>query len=66
MTNSSQSKKPDVGELGGSGVPPRMSEDSQSFIGLKLRELYDNVVAEPVPDRILQLLEELGDKKKAE
>ncbi len=37
-----------------------MSEDSKAFIGLKLRELYDDVVAEPVPDRLLELLNKLG------
>lgn len=41
---------------------PRLSEESQAFIGLKLRELYDDVVAEPVPDRLLELLTRLGDK----
>lgn len=41
-----------------------MSGDSQAFIGLKLRELYDDVVAEPVPDRLLQLLNQLGGEQK--
>lgn len=40
---------------------PRLSEDSQAMIGLKLRELYDDVVSEPVPDRFLELLGKLGD-----
>lgn len=40
---------------------PRLSEDSQALIGLKLRELYDDVVAEPVPERILDLLGKLGE-----
>lgn len=39
---------------------PALSSDSQAFIGLKLRELYDDVVAEPVPDRFLELLGKLG------
>ncbi len=38
-----------------------LSTDSQAFIGLKLRELYDDVVSEPVPDRLLDLLGKLGD-----
>lgn len=38
-----------------------MSADSRAFIGLKLRELYDDVVAEPVPDRLLELLGKLGE-----
>jgi hypothetical protein len=40
---------------------PSLSQDSQAFIGLKLRELYDDVVAEPVPDRLLELLGKLGE-----
>ena len=40
---------------------PSLSPDSRAFIGLKLRELYDDVVSEPVPDRLLQLLGKLGD-----
>ncbi len=43
---------------------PGLSSDSQAFIGLKLRELYDDVVAEPVPDRFLELLGKLGDDGK--
>ena len=42
-----------------------MFEHSQAFIGLKLRELYDDVVAEPVPDRLLELLGKLGDDDKS-
>lgn len=40
---------------------PSLSADSQAFIGLKLRELYDDVVAEPVPNRLLELLGKLGE-----
>lgn len=42
-----------------------LSADSQAFIGLKLRELYDDVVAEPVPDRLLELLGKLGEDEAA-
>lgn len=45
---------------------PGMSQDSQAFIGLKLRELYDDVVAEPVPDRLLELLGKLGENDDSE
>ena len=31
-------------------------------IGRQLKILYDDVAAEPVPDRIRQLIEELGGK----
>ncbi|AEQ52062.1 hypothetical protein KKY_2052 [Pelagibacterium halotolerans B2] len=44
---------------------PSLGADSQAFIGLKLRELYDDVVAEPVPDRLLELLGKLGDDDKS-
>lgn len=44
---------------------PGLGADSQAFIGLKLRELYDDVVAEPVPDRLLELLGKLGDDDKS-
>lgn len=44
---------------------PRLGADSQAFIGLKLREFYDDVVAEPVPDRLLELLGKLGDDDKS-
>lgn len=45
-------------------LEPKLSDDSQAFIGHKLRELYNEVVAEPVPDRLLELLNQLsGDEK---
>ena len=61
MTNFNHNKKPAPDEVARDGDAPRLSDDSQAFIGLKLRELYDDVVAEPVPDRLLQLLNQLGD-----
>ncbi|WP_147275980.1 NepR family anti-sigma factor [Pelagibacterium lacus] len=48
-------------EVENSTPKPALSTDSQAFIGLKLRELYDDVVAEPVPDRLLELLGKLGE-----
>lgn len=57
------SRKPPVDSVEETTAPePRLSEESQAFIGLKLRELYDDVVAEPVPDRLLELLNKLGAK----
>ncbi|MBL8894200.1 MAG: hypothetical protein JNJ53_06335 [Rhizobiales bacterium] len=32
-------------------------------IGAKLRALYDEVAREPVPDRFVELLKQLDDKK---
>lgn len=57
------SRKPPVDDVDEPITPePRLSDESQAFIGLKLRELYDDVVAEPVPDRLLELLNKLGAK----
>lgn len=65
VTQAKQSTNPDS-EPGApheepAGEKPRLGDDSQAFIGSKLRELYDDVVAEPVPDRFLELLNKLGD-----
>ena len=49
-------------------APPRgaiLEADLQAHIGRQLRAVYDEVVNEAVPDRFLQLLEEL-ERKKAE
>jgi hypothetical protein len=60
------SRKPPVAPVDDSTkLEPRLSDESQAFIGLKLRELYDDVVAEPVPDRLLELLNRLGEDDKA-
>ena len=60
MNNLNHKKKPAPHEVERDFSAPRLSEDSQAFIGLKLRELYDDVVAEPVPDKLLRLLDQLG------
>lgn len=36
--------------------------DLQAHIGRKLLEVYDEVLAQPVPDRFLQLLDALDEK----
>ncbi len=38
----------------------------QAHIGRQLRALYDEIVQQPVPDRFVQLLEELERKKAIE
>lgn len=45
----------------GSGRAPgeTFGGDVQSHIGRQLRAIYDGVVAQPVPDRFLELLNEL-------
>ncbi|WP_404403006.1 NepR family anti-sigma factor [Pelagibacterium halotolerans] len=66
MTQANQSKKPEHAPLEEpKREKPRLGSDSQAFIGSKLRELYDDVVAEPVPDRFVELLKKLGDDEKA-
>jgi len=40
-----------------------LEADLQTHIGRQLRAVYDEVVNEAVPDRFLQLLEELERKK---
>lgn len=60
MTSDDQDEK-----IRGGEEKPSLGADSQAFIGLKLRELYDDVVAEPVPDRLLELLGKLGDDDKS-
>jgi hypothetical protein len=35
----------------------------QAHIGRQLRALYDEIVQQPIPDRFIQLLEELERKK---
>lgn len=37
----------------------RIDRGVQERIGQQLRAMYDHVASEPVPDRLLQLLEEL-------
>jgi len=48
----------------GSGRVPGepFGNDVQSHIGRQLRAIYDGVVAQPVPDRFLELLNELEQK----
>lgn len=47
-----------------SGPPdPSLGADLQAHIGRQLRQVYDDVVGEAVPDRFLRLLEELERKQ---
>ncbi|MCD7060174.1 NepR family anti-sigma factor [Pelagibacterium xiamenense] len=66
VTQANQSRKPESAPAEESArEKPRLGDDSQAFIGSKLREFYDDVVAEPVPDRFVELLKKLGDDEKA-
>jgi len=44
---------------GAKPVQRRRSVEYQDSIGKELRNLYDDVVAQPVPDRFLKLLNQL-------
>jgi hypothetical protein len=39
---------------------PRAAPVAERYIAHQLKAVYDAVVAEPVPDRLLQLLDRLG------
>ena len=43
----------------------RLEADLQAHIGRQLRAVYDEVVNEPVPDKFVQLLEELERKQRS-
>ena len=40
-----------------------LDEATQAMIGRRLRDVYDAIVHEPVPDSLLQLLDELERKE---
>jgi hypothetical protein len=42
---------------------PGLSETIQEQIGAKLKALFDHAVEQPVPDKFVQLLEELATKE---
>ena len=43
--------------------PPKVDSAAQGAIGRKLREAYEEVVKEEIPERLLQLLDELKKKE---
>lgn len=45
---------------------PQLPRDAQARIGARLRQMYDSVVQEPVPDRFKALLDQLQSAPKAE
>jgi hypothetical protein len=44
------------------GRYPRLDADLQAVIGQQLRAVYHEILNEPVPDRFVQLLEQLATK----
>jgi hypothetical protein len=70
MSEQDGHKPPDASDLAGSGPagpgkePPRDAALSiQEHIGRELRAMFEDVVAQPVPERLLQLLDELERKQ---
>ena len=41
------------------GPSPQQPGDIQTYIGARLRQAFDDVAKQPVPDRFLQLMAEL-------
>jgi hypothetical protein len=54
------------GDSGGGDAVPAVDASIQGLLGRKLRENYDEVVKEEVPQKFLQLLGELKRKEKGE
>jgi hypothetical protein len=52
------------GELGAVEAAPAVDASIRGLLGRKLRENYEEVVKEAVPDKFLLLLEELKKKEK--
>lgn len=50
------------GLLGPSGAPAAFDAEVHAQIGRQLRSIYDSVVSQPVPDRFLELLNQLDNK----
>ena len=44
-------------------LAPALSDEAQREIGRKLRLLYEQLEAEPIPDRFVELLRALADKE---
>lgn len=56
-------KKP-AGRPPGSGMAPGSSQQAQEMLTRRLREYYDSIEDEGIPDRFLDLLEKLDDAEK--
>jgi hypothetical protein len=47
---------------GQAGRAAKLGPDLQAYIGRQLRSLYDEVLSEPMPDRLCELLQRLEHK----
>jgi hypothetical protein len=53
-----------VNGFGGSGTEPPLDDSSiQDLIGRELQVMYQDIVAEPVPERLRKLIEKLARKE---
>ena len=59
----SQGDAPNAHGSGASRASPDKSAQMAEYIGRGLRSMFDGVVAEPVPEKLRQLLEELEAKQ---
>jgi hypothetical protein len=71
LTNSTALEEPDVLEdllnvTGDPGPEPTLPPDVATFLGEQLQAFYAHLVSEPVPDRFVQLLQQLDGKKKSD
>jgi hypothetical protein len=48
----------------GSGKKPALDRQVQAHIGRKLKAVYDEVASEPVPTRLMELLQQLEGRNK--
>ncbi len=44
--------------------PPAVGQDIQDHLGRKLKATYEDLVSQPVPDKFIQLLDELARREK--
>ena len=53
-------------EPSGAGVAPNIGQDVQQHLGRKLKSAYDELVRQPIPDKIRELLEQLSRRENQE
>ena len=56
-----RSRKPGKGTRNTAPAPGREAAKADQYIADQLKAMYDAVVVEPIPDRLLQLLDRLDD-----
>ncbi|WP_134495973.1 NepR family anti-sigma factor [Microvirga pakistanensis] len=70
LTNSTALEEPDTLEdlltvTGDPGPEPTLPPDVATFLGEQLQAYYAQLMNEPVPERFVQLLQQLDGKKKS-